>query len=284
MEGLCPDSYYCDHEDERCGYAASNSKLLPIQGIIGTVSSVLSIVGATIILIAYCAFKDLRKGTAQTIITLLSLADMGTAFGCLLGIVNYYNYIFQRLMNSDNSGACRIFDNICQIQASLTFWCLMSSSIWSTVLAVHFLLSLLLSDSRWTERLLPLYNIVAWTLPIIIILPLLITGQLGYSPDYPSFCLLNASTSANETKGLEKYVIWMELLLNSLITIVCYAATFVLIYLKVCIENSFFLAVSDSRRPCLIMVYSTEAAFSPWAEDWKKATCNSCRISVAKTA
>ena len=145
-------------------------------------------------------------------------------------------------MNSDNSGACWIFDNICQIQASFTFWCIMSSSIWSTVLALHFLLSLLLSDSRWTERLLPLYNIVAWTLPIIIILPLLITGQLGYSPDYPSFCLLNASTSANETKGrvnTEKYVIWVELLLNSLITIVCYAVTFVaLIYLKVCIENS----------------------------------------------
>ena len=87
MEGLCPDSYNC--EDERRGYAAINSKLLPIQDIIGTVSSVLSIVGATIILLAYCAFKDLRKGTAQTIITLLSLADMGTAFGCLLGIVNH---------------------------------------------------------------------------------------------------------------------------------------------------------------------------------------------------
>ena len=102
MEGLCPDSYYC--EDERRGYAAINSKLLLIQGIISIVSFVLSIVGATIILLAYCAFKDLRKGTAQTVITLLSLADMGTAFGCLLGTVNYYNYIFQR-MNSDNSGA-----------------------------------------------------------------------------------------------------------------------------------------------------------------------------------
>ena len=238
MEGLCPDSYYC--EDERRGYAAINSKLLPIQDILGTVSSVLSIVGATIILLAYCAFKDLRKGTAQTIITLLSLADMGTAFGYLLGIVNYYNYIFQR-MNSDNSGACWIFDNICQIQASFASWCIVSSSIWSTVLAVHFLLSLLLSDSRWTERLLPLYNIVAWTLPIIIILPLLITGQFGYLPNYPSFCYISASASANEPKGLvffKQYVIGVELLLSSLITIVCYAATFALIYLKVCIENS----------------------------------------------
>ena len=92
MEGLCPDSYFC--EDGSHGYAAINSKLLVIPDVGGVVSSVLSIVGTTLILLAYCAFKDMRKRKAQTIITLLSLADMGTAFGCLLEITN--RYIFQR--------------------------------------------------------------------------------------------------------------------------------------------------------------------------------------------
>ena len=143
MEGLCPDSYFC--EDGSHGYAAINSKLLVIPDVGGVVSSVLSIVGTTLILLAYCAFKDMRKRKAQTIITLLSLADMGTAFGCLLGITN--RYIFQRT-NSDNSSACWIFDNICQIQSYFIMWCVMSSSIWSTVLAVHFLLASLLSEPR----------------------------------------------------------------------------------------------------------------------------------------
>ena len=148
MEGLCPDSYYC--EDGSHGYAAINSKLLVVHGVGGVVSSVLSIVGATTILLAYCAFKDLRKRKAQTIITLLSLADMGTAFGCLLGITNHYI--------TKSNDACWIFYNICQIQAYFVMWCAMSSSIWSTVLAMHFLLASLFSEPRWTDRLLPLYN------------------------------------------------------------------------------------------------------------------------------
>ena len=229
MDGLCPDSYYC--EEERHGYAAISSKLLPIQDIACLVSTVLSVVGATIILLAYCAFKDLRKGTAQTIITLLSLADMGVAFGCLLGLTN--RYIIQGM---NNNRACWVFYNICQIQAFFTMWCAMSSSIWSTVLSVHFFLASLLVESRWTERLLPLYNIIAWTSPIFIALPLLITGHLGYTPTYLSLCYISASSYANEPKGavvIEEGAVWLELLLSSFITSVCYSATFVLIYIKV---------------------------------------------------
>ena len=228
---LCPSSYYC--EDKSHGYAAISSKLLVMQDVAGLVSSVLSIVGTTIILLAYCVFKDLRKGMAQTIITLLSLADMGTAFGCLLGIANHY--VFQNI-NSDDSNACWIFYNICQIQASFTMWCAMSSSIWSTVLAVHFLLASLLSESRRTERLLPLYNTIAWTLPTIIVLPLLITSQLGYTPTSLSLCYISLSSSANEAKGVvvvEHSVVWIVLLLSSVITALCYAVMFVIIYKKV---------------------------------------------------
>ena len=51
MEGLCPDSYYC--EDGGHGYAAFNSKLLVVHDVGGVVSSVLSILGTTLILLAY---------------------------------------------------------------------------------------------------------------------------------------------------------------------------------------------------------------------------------------
>ena len=231
MEGLCPDTYYCENKSH--GYAAIDPKLLVIQTVAGLVSSILSIVGATIVLLAYCAFKGLRKGSAQTIITLLSLADLATAFACILGIANYY--VFQRT-NSDVNRACWIFDNICQIQGFLAAWYAMSSDIWSTVLAIHLLQASLLSESRWTERLLPLYNIVAWTLPIIIVLPLLITGQFGYTPTYLSLCYISASSNANETKGVvgvDDSILWIVALSSSFIIAVCYAVLFSLIYRKV---------------------------------------------------
>ena len=248
MEGLCPDSYYC--EDGSHGYAAINSKLLVIHDVGGVVSSVLSIVGTTTILLAYCAFKDLRKRKAQTIITLLSLADMGTAFGCLLGITNHY------ITNSDD--ACWIFYNICQIQAYFVMWCAMSSSIWSTVLAVHFLQASLFSEPRWTERLLPLYNIVAWTLPIIVALPLLITGQLGYTPTYLTSCYISASINADESTGIvamKHSVVWIIVLSSSFITVMCYTVIFALIYKKVCIENSMLSIIIQFKKALLKVTF-----------------------------
>ena len=74
------------------------------------------------------------------------------------------------------------------------------------------------------------------TSPIFIALPLLITGQLGYTPTYLSLCYISVSSYANEPKGavvIEEGAVWLELLLSSFITSVCYSATFVLIYIKV---------------------------------------------------
>ena len=284
MEGLCPDSYYC--EDGSHGYAAINSKLLVIHDVGGVVSSVLSIVGTTLILLAYCAFKDLRKRKAQTIITLLSLADMGTAIACLLGLANHY--IFHGT-NSDDNSACWIFDNICQIQASFGMWCAMSSSIWSTVLAVHFLLASLFSESRWTERLLPLYNIVAWTLPIIVILPLLITGQLGYTPTYLTYCYISASINAEESTGvvaMKNSVVWMIVLSSSFITVMCYTVLFALVYKKVCIENSALAIIIQFKKALFKsnFFYSIATSHSSCTEDCKEAAGYACRIPAVKTA
>ena len=234
MEGLCPELYYC--EDDSHGYTAINSKLLPLQDGAVLVSCVLSIVGASIILLAYCAFKDLRKGTAQTIITLLALADLGAALGCLLGIANQLTYDHLRGTNSNQNNACQIFYNICEIQATVFLWCGISSAIWSVVLAVHFLLAIVLSDSRWTERLIPLYNIVAWSLPIVIVLPLLIAGQFGYTPTYRTTCYISASSSAKEAIGvevIEESAAWIILLVFAATTAISYVVIFVLIYRKV---------------------------------------------------
>ena len=53
--------------------------------------------GAALILFAYCAFKDLRKETAQKIITLLAFADIGTAVSLMLGKLNLFVYRSQEI-------------------------------------------------------------------------------------------------------------------------------------------------------------------------------------------
>ena len=78
--------YECD--DGSDGYDAISAELHNIPHYAGIVSAVF---GTTIILLAYFAFKDLRRGTAQTIIMLLALADLGAALGSLLGTGNFFD-------------------------------------------------------------------------------------------------------------------------------------------------------------------------------------------------
>ena len=184
-DGLCPNLFEC--EDGSDGYDAISAKLHMIPHYVGIVSAVLSVFGAAIILLAYCAFKDLRRGTAQNIITGLALADLGAAFGSLLGIGNFLVY---KYWTTESSETCWIFQNLCEIQAFASISCIISSCIWNAALAVHFLLATVLPRSRWIDRLMPLYNIVAWTLPIMILLPLLIAGKLGYNPTYQASCFV----------------------------------------------------------------------------------------------
>ena len=239
MDGQCPDSFYCDGGISH-GYGAISSKLLWVQDYAGLISSVLSVIGASIILLAYFAFKDLRKGTAQTIITLLALADLGAALGFLLGVGNFLTYYHLKGTNSDLISACSTFGTICEVQSFIALWCFISSSIWSTILALHFVLATVFDHSSWTARMLPLYNIVAWILPLIVLLPLLVGGKLGYTPTYRAFCYISASANNKETEVVEVFeesVIWALILVFTVITAISYAILLAHILRKVCINR-----------------------------------------------
>ena len=79
----------------------------------------MSVLGAAFILFVYYAFKDFRKGMAQKIITLLALADIGTAASLMPGILNLfvYEHYSSDISDDKESSACLIFYTICQIQA-----------------------------------------------------------------------------------------------------------------------------------------------------------------------
>ena len=183
MEGRCPDEFYCSNGTH--GFSAIKPSLLLIPAYAALVSSSLSCLGAALIVCAYCAFKDLRKGTTQTIVTLLALADLGTAVTGILGASLFigYDHLVQK-----SEKECYIFDTICQIQGFLSIWSIISDFIWTSILALHLSLVTAFSNFTWTTKLLPLYNIIAWVLPLTVALPLLVLGQIGYTPDLRWTC------------------------------------------------------------------------------------------------
>ena len=143
-------------------------------------------------MIAYYAFKDLRKGTVQTIIAVLAMADFFLALSFLFGACLYLAY---DITNSDllSGEDYHNFDTLCQIQAFTGIWMLGSSFTWTSLLALHFFMVTVCTHSTWPHKLMPIYNIVAWLVPLSFTLPLLLLGKLGYANYLTWTCFLRSS-------------------------------------------------------------------------------------------
>lgn len=148
--------------------------------IVSIISSTLSCLGSLLIVYTYLRWKDIRTGS-RSIITFLAIADFFTAFGYVVGSSNYLANL-QSDPGFDPTTCSPVFTIICQIQSYLTSWSSISSFVWTTGFALYLFLTLVHSRIYLALQLIPWFHIAAWGLPIAIVLPLLITGHLGFSP------------------------------------------------------------------------------------------------------
>ena len=165
----CPESHPCQNNLVSYDFGK-------VPGYVNVVSSSLSCLGSVFIVAVYLLFKDMRTG-AQTVMTLLAIADFFIAFSYLLGSVN-----FNTAFGSKDPARCAIFISICEIQSFITTWSTISSFCWTTILALYFFLVLVFRKGKLAEKLIPLYNIIAWVGPLCIVGPMLVFGKLGYAP------------------------------------------------------------------------------------------------------
>ena len=195
MEGTtwCPGAFSCS--DGSRGYSAIPTSLYYIPAYAALLSSSLSLMGAALNIIAYCAFRDLRKGTAQTIIAVLAVADLFLALSGIFGASIHLAYgittnATDRMFSKKD---CYNFDTLCQIQAFVLMWALGCSFTWTSVLALYFFIVTVCTRSTWPQKLMPLYNIVAWLVPLAYTLPTLLLGKLGYDPFFIWTCFMSKS-------------------------------------------------------------------------------------------
>ena len=244
---ICPRDYYCS--DGSPSYSAIPPALYNLPAYVALVSGSLSLIGAALNMIAYCAFKDLRKGTAQTIIAVLAMADFVLALSSLFGASIHLAY---RSASEDllSNKHCYNFDTLCQIQAFVGMWMLGCSLTWTSVLALHFFLVTVCTRSTWPHRLMPLYNIVAWLVPLSYSLSMLLRGELGHAPNLTWSCFMRRSRPAT---------LWW--CIAAMLTVVCmflgYTCVLVSVYLKsvstgcyTC--NCIRLYISSDRTTCII--------------------------------
>lgn len=171
----CPDSY----GDSSC-YGADYKK--PIFGYLPVAVSLfscsLSVLGSIITILPYILWEDVRKSGIRRTITYLAIADLFTASGYIMASINYL--VYQRNKDS-HPNACRNFDYVCQVQAYIASSASYCSFWWTSILALFFYWTVVKGDTKKGDKYFPLYHILSWGSPILVMLPLLATSSLGYS-------------------------------------------------------------------------------------------------------
>lgn len=172
---VCPLQMNCTELVLSEGYSSTVQNLGP--SVVAILSCTLSILGTLLILYTYIRWKDLRTGS-RSIITFLSIADLATAIGYVIGSVNYIYFFGEK----ENTQPCNVYNTVCQIQSFVTTTSSLCSFAWTTILAAYLYMVIVKNKIRLANKLMPFYHVVAWLLPFVITLPLLIKDKLGYTP------------------------------------------------------------------------------------------------------
>ena len=166
----------------------------------------LSIVGATLIILSYACFKSLRT-KAREILLHLSLMDFGVAAANFIGdVVN-----FDKFYNS-TTGPIEAVKNLCTAQAFFAVYFTLGSVLWTISLAVYLYFLLVHRTTKNAKYFIYFSYVLCWGLPFFVTLWLVLTKRLGYSPYNASgWCSMIAVNPKTQAKDYFAVVIGYDL-------------------------------------------------------------------------
>ena len=155
--------------------------------IVAITSSLLSCLGSVLVVYVYARWPEVRSGS-RAIITYLAIADFLTGFGYIMGSTNYLYYTSHYTGNGTATSAAdrdlcyNLFTPVCKIQSFITTTSSLMSFFWTLILGIYLYLTVVKSRIHLAQQLVPLYHVVAWGLPTVLVFIMLASGVLGYAP------------------------------------------------------------------------------------------------------
>ena len=143
---------------------------LSLRIVVGA-TCVLSICGASLIILTFVAFRELRTLARQQLVN-LSLADIMVAGSHLLGIaalrVENYEATTQHdhTYNYTNISTSTSVGTLCLVQASFTMCGTISSFLWSLALGFYMLMIIVFRRPDFARYLVFLYYPLCWLVPL----------------------------------------------------------------------------------------------------------------------
>ncbi len=135
--------------------------LLALEILVGT-TCILSILGASLIILTYVAYKDLRT-TARQLLVNLSVADWIVAASHFVGIFHYKTFIpqYNRHYRSNT-------DTLCSVQGAFAMFSTVASFLWTISLAAYMFTIIVWRRPKLAKRLVVLFYLVCWGIPTIL--------------------------------------------------------------------------------------------------------------------
>jgi len=157
-----------------CGGGRSDLSLLPSYFTVA--SSLLSMLGALSVLGQWMLVRRMRRARTRSIVTMLAVAELVTSSSYIVAGIN-----FIANFSKGDGNQC---ENVCKIQCFVTTWFSMSGNIWTGILMIELAL-ILHPQLYWlsiiNKNRMPFHNFIAFIFPLVIVMPLLVTGDLECS-------------------------------------------------------------------------------------------------------
>jgi len=132
--------------------------ILTVKIIVGT-TCLLSILGASLIILTYVAFRDLRTIARQLLVN-LSVADILIAASHFVGLLTNYERFLYSNLRSD-------VDVWCSVQGAVTMYGTISSFLWTIAVALYMFTVIVMKRPEIAKKMVPVYYLVCWGVPIV---------------------------------------------------------------------------------------------------------------------
>ncbi len=148
--------------------------ILWLQIIVG-ITCVLSILGASLIILTYVLYKDLWT-TARQLLVNLSVADILVATTHFVGL-----FYFQKFLPSSTDYIDSNTDTLCSIQGAILMVGTIASCLWTLSLAVYLLIILLLKRPHLAKRFVLVFYAICWGVPVALTVWFLVKRFHGFA-------------------------------------------------------------------------------------------------------
>ena len=157
-------------------------KVMPsVRAAVG-ITCILSMIGATLIVLSYVLIKDIRT-KAREILVNLSLMDFMAAAANFTGVVvNFNTYLLDPTHPNISSHQYHVMNNFCKSQAFFAMYGTISSVLWTICIAIYVFLRIMLEGHNFAQKAVYCCYAVSYGVPFILSLWFVLTGKLGYAP------------------------------------------------------------------------------------------------------